>query len=470
MDPQPPIVTNYDKWMYYNDRLTAPDSFISFGFYYLISAALQRRVWIPPSDKPIYPNQFMNFVSPPGVGKGLVTTEVMRFLSHHRMENPTDRATIVTGDSHGNVKTVDRAVMEAEANINFMQARGEQRTGRAANGTIEKPLLIPIAADASSYEALVLAISKAWRMKRFVRFDPKLQRNVNDIYSHSSICFCLEEITSLFRKKAEDVVTFLQQTWDCGDYVKDTKTQGTDRIQKSCVSILGGTNPEAMSKIFRDGLLNMGYASRCIFIYESRDRKTSMFFPELNDVQKQYYEDLLVHIKKLTDLHGQVTLSQETIDWLEEWWRECQNKRPNIHEKLQHYYARKKVHVAKMALAVHFGESTEMTIGIPEFQRAIHLLENGAEKRMHHALMTTSENPYYKLGTRILAYIKESGPKSRKELLAKFWPDLPTQSPKDALDNTIEHYVITGKIVPVRDKKLGIELFDIVREKDNDDI
>ena len=38
--------------------MESPDLFIDWGFYSLISAALQRRVWLYPDSMAIYPNVF----------------------------------------------------------------------------------------------------------------------------------------------------------------------------------------------------------------------------------------------------------------------------------------------------------------------------------------------------------------------------------------------------------------------------
>jgi hypothetical protein len=461
-------LSNFDKWMAYTDSLTSPNSFIVFGFYHLISACLQRRVWCPPSHKPIWLNQFTNFVAPPGVGKGLVTTEVWKFLNHHKKADPSQKVTTVTSDRTGNIKSiqkdgvlaeVDRTLVEAAALADYNSAVSEEERGGQEKvfKSIERPLLFPVAAKAITYEALVSSISRALRRKNYIEYDPTLGRNLTKIYTHSSISFCLEEITSLFRKRADDTLGFLQEAWDCGDYKKDTKTQGTDRIKNCCVNLIGGTTPDNMRRMFRDQLLNDGYASRTIFIYEPKDRKTSVFFSELTDYQKQCEQDILAHIKNLSELYGQVELEDDARVYIEKWWIDCQTNRPNVNENLQDYYARKKVHVIKMWAAVHFAESLEMKMGLSSLLRAIKLLDQ-VEKRMHHALVQTVDNPYFKLGKKVLQYLEDDGKKTLKQLFARFWEDLSGPNPRDSLERVLEHYIIVGRINTVG------AYYDIIRE------
>lgn len=458
-------LTNFQKWRIYTSGLTSPNSFIDFGWYYLISSALQRRVWIPPSHKPVFPNQFMAYVANPGVGKGLVTSTIMTILKYHRLKDPNESATIINGNKTGDIAdAIDRTLIESAAAINYtMGGQYERRGSGNKSHDTERPTILPVAPDASSYEALVTSTAKALRLKRYIEFDPKVQRNITKLYTHSSICFCLEELSSMFRKRAEDVVYFLQQAYDCGDYAKDTKSQGCDRIQKCCVNIIGGTTPETMRKIFKDGLLNEGYASRTIHIFEGRDRKTQMFIPDLSELQKRAYDDILAHILILTDLYGQVQLEQQTVDWLEDWWHKQQEARLGISDKLMDYYARKKMHVMKMGMAIHFSESTDMKVPLSAFQRATEMLHS-IEDRMHLALVHNAENPLYRAGVKVVKFLTETNKScTQNELFAKFYEDLPGPDPKQSIEKILEYNMLMGRIIHNRIE--GKELYSVIRKE-----
>ena len=111
-------LTNFEKWRLYTDGLISPDNFIDFGWYFLISAALQRRVWTGPDHQRLYPNIYVIPVAEPGIGKGLVIKQVAELLKFHKLPDPKN---------NGHIKTlteVDRAAMEAVAEADYKQAQG----------------------------------------------------------------------------------------------------------------------------------------------------------------------------------------------------------------------------------------------------------------------------------------------------------------------------------------------------------
>ena len=63
----------------------SPDSFVNFGWYYVVAAALQRRVWYGSlTGDPLFPNPYIVFVADAGAGKGLVLGKCNELLKHHR--------------------------------------------------------------------------------------------------------------------------------------------------------------------------------------------------------------------------------------------------------------------------------------------------------------------------------------------------------------------------------------------------
>lgn len=436
-------LSNYEKWRIYTDGLTSPDSYVDFGFYYMIAACLQRRVWLPPSHMPVFPNLYIVFIGPPGVGKGLVIGNVGRMLKFHKRINPHESKKVVPPTDTTPDSVVDASLVETLAHVNYGSEEPRSRHNQAKDH--EKPLLFPIAADASTFEALVIAIASSLRHISHVKVDPITERKMQGIYSHSSICFTLSELSSLFRKKAEDVVRFLQITFDCEDYKKDTKTQGTDRIKNCCVSLLGAATQEFMVKLYKDDLANEGFASRTIFIYEPKDRKTAAFIPELNPLQLKCEKDLQDHILKLSTLYGQVSMPSDVRDFIEDWHRRAQIERPNLSDSLRYYYARKKIHLMKLSMAVHFAESTEMTVELSSVKKALSMLD-GVETKMHYALINNTTNPYYRTSFKVVDYLRVNGKRSKRELYAALYEFLGTNEPDKALENILDYCLISNKI------------------------
>ena len=447
-------MTNYEKWMKYMDGFSSPDCFIQFGFYYMINACLQRRVWCGPEHAPCYPNMYVILTGEPAVGKGLVIKQVASVIKHHKMDDPKEFGTKNLPNTPVNLDIMEKLQTEAISKEDYEnaikhEAGNNPEDKKHKDKLYEKPLKVPVAADATTYEALTRSMSRAYRRKPYSKYDDKLQKNIPASYGHSSLCFCLEEISSLFRKKTEDLVNFLLVAYDCGYYTYDTKTQGTDKIRKCCLNFFGGTTPNFMHRSFNDALINEGFSSRCFFIFAASNRIRPFWISELTEEQKQCYQDILEHTAKLTNLFGHVDFTPEANTFLEEWWNGFQTgNRPNTNVKLNPYYGRKKVHVLKMAMAIHFGESTEMTIGIDCVKKALEVLAE-QEKKMHYCLGLDRANPLANATDKVFKYIENLQGKTIgfKPLYAEFWTTLPGPDFQDNLKTILEHLKETGQIL-----------------------
>lgn len=426
-------LSNFNRWQSFMSGFISPQVFVDFGFYYLIGASLQRRVWYGPDHSPLYPNEYMVFVAEPGIGKGLVLKQVASILRHHKLK----KKILDSG-----IEGVQREVIEALAKADMTDAEKDEQRGDKSK--LDEPLLIPVAADATTYEALVAAMCRALRRKDYTYFDDKLQRKLTGVYTHSSLAFCLEELSSLLRRHADDVVQFLHVGFDCGDYKKDTKTQGTDKIQRMCINLLAGTTPSFMERTFSDGLLNEGMSSRSLFLYAAKNRSNKLIIPDLTEAQIQHRQDVIDHVEKLTHLYGRVTTTPEIESFLQDWWDQQQKERVNTNEKLKHYYARKNIHMRKLAMAIHFGESTSMELTLECHIKAIAVLSQ-IELVMHHALIHGVTNPLHRLGLKIADFLTVMDGATTREIYCKFFDELPSGSLKQ-LDDLLTHLIIMNKI------------------------
>lgn len=412
-------MTNFEKWKSITEGLPSPDNFVEWGWYSLIASALQRRVWLGPSHLPCYPNLYTILVAPPGVGKGLVIKQVAEMLKMHKLD-----LTSYNQDAAKDVQDKEMLAILAEKEVETAQK--SEINGMQSTKVPEKSLLIPVAANATTYEALVGAMASSYRRINYTAFSDKLQRDKMEIYGHSSLAFCLEEIASLFRKRTEDLVNFCLEAYDCGDYEYDTRTRGKDRIRRCCLNIFGGTTPDFMQSTFDDRLLNQGFSSRTHFIFANKNRKNVFWIPSLTKEQLEYKYQLSIHIKSLTKLYGNIKISTETEKFLIEWWDKEQNdttKRSNTSPKLVPYYARKNIHIMKLAIAIHFGESTDMFIGQEVFEQAIEV-SRLEEKSMHLALNLDGANPLFKTSKKIEQFLRTSGAKTLHEILTVFYSDV----------------------------------------------
>lgn len=421
-------MTNFERWNKYTESLPSPQSFVDWGFYYLISAALQRRVWCPPDWRRCYANMYVTFVGRAGIGKGQVIRSVSEILNYYLLSDVSRKVS----------DAQMQMVVDATATIDMKEAKeGDDK---------DPPKMIVVASDAVTYEALIQQMARCVRRVNYKQLNTVTGVEESKVASHSSLCFCLEELESLLREKTQSLRTFLIQAYDCGDkYEYRTKTQGMDRVKHICLNFLAATNPDFMQSTFDDRLLSSGYASRTFFIFATKNRKSVFFLPELTEEQKQHKLAIAEHVKKLYSLYGQIELEPETMAYLENWVAQVE-KDPTINKspKLEHFRSRLNIHVMKVAMAMHFGESLEMKISLDTFKKAIAFITTEMT-RMHLALTMNQKNPLAGVADKILAHLKltyNDGGKKFNELLAEFYGDVD----KGKLQEILETLELLSKI------------------------
>ena len=405
---------NLENWRFWMQDVISPDNYINWGFYGIIAASLQRRVWCGEDERPLFPNLYIVLVGEPGVGKGRTLSEVSKVLRYHKYVN-----------------------MDIMAKV------------KSTPGTedIIDPLLIPVGADATTYEALVKCMSLSVRRGYAPNpKDPTLKKS----YMHSSLAFCLEEISSLFRKKMESLANFLLVTYDCGDYTYDTVGRGEDCIRKCCLNMIAGTTHGFMKTVFGDELLTDGFASRTVFVCESHSRFRRIRPSTFTDEQYKAHQKILDHVKLLSQLYGQVTFTEEALLWLDKWWTNELQTRVNKSPKLIPYYARGDITMKKLAMVKHFMDDTSMTVGLEECLWARKELDK-VEIKMHSAVTLNNTNPLSKIATEIITFIELNGPQKQNDLLVQFWGDLPNPQ-LQSLESTVTYLIQSSQLV-VEDSK-----------------
>jgi len=393
-------MTNLERWKYYCSDLVSPDSFIEFGYYYIIASALQRRVWRGELlHSPLFPNQYIVFVAPPGVGKGEVSRQVDHVL---------------------------------RANRYMINGAPVSLDGKSFKGLIE------VAPKTVTFEALVRLMGQTARAVKL----PQGHKPAH--YSHCSISFVLDELSSLLRKNTDDTVGFLLQVYDCVHYESMTIGRPTDTIINSCLNLLAGTQPSHIRKIFGSGLLSEGLASRTFFLYEEKKRRIRKDPPKFDDDQKKELLHIIAHVAKLADVFGQVHYTPDAEAYFEMWWNKIQTTPINASPLLAGFRERENMAVVKLAMAVHFGEKLDFVITLDEFIKATQLLEM-AEKNMHMALNLEGRNVVAQVSKDIVRHLINCGPTMPRELLIHFYDDLPYPA-TESLNKILEELKTMGKI------------------------
>ena len=404
--------------------VVSPDSFIDCSLYYAIACSLQRRVWIGPKHMPIFPNQYVIMVGEPGVGKGLMIRPVNELLRHHLYNN--------------------KKALEPQAEPELAAAGTHMDDVRELMATLTQQIqpkkekdiqyLIPVAPNRLTYEALVEHLQKSFRFIGYKDTNAAGEL-VTKRYTYHSLCFCLSELGSLLDSQTKTTVDFLIDVYDCVDYEYKTKHCGTNTVPKSCMSFYAGTTPQFMQESFDDKLIGQGFAARVLFIYETMPRFHRFSIPERNELQCQYWIDVLARVKTLSQLYGAMTYTPEALEFMTYFFEHVHPiKRTNTHPKLGPYYERKKLHTIKMAMAMHFCDNDDMTLTKTTCEAALNYLYN-IEKKMHLALNFGGKNFLSRVAKDVEKFIeKENRPLQFVDIWKEFINDVRENELREVLD------------------------------------
>ena len=330
-------MTNHEHWNTLTASLESPQVYLDFSFYFAISAALERRVHFGEGTYMLFPNIYTLLIGPAGVGKGtaLRAANVLLRAAHRE-------------DAQGN--TMARRVGHQMVNI---------------------PLYFKLP-DSVTFEKLVNEFCEPYVTKTIDH-----PSGVGK-YSYSAAYFCLEELASLFRReKSEDVARFLLNLYDNEPFEYATKKNGQSLLHNSCLNLLAGTTLEFIRSSEKSGMLGEGLFSRMFIVHAEEPRHVRYDYGTMTAAQAESLLQLQKHVALLSQLSGRIIETPDVMEYMEAWWQ-LEAKRLSIYraDKLGDYFSRRKIHVKKLAAAIHFAESFDLTIPLATWIKAIELVRS----------------------------------------------------------------------------------------------
>lgn len=409
---------------------------MDWSWRFVVSAALERRVWIGYNEMQLFSNDYIILVGRAGLGKGVAITPALDLLRYWKRKDKFSDNTKLKEQEIIVKEEMEKVNDEIATTNGFKMVKGGEKF---------EPPLFPFGADSTTFEKLVQHMGRSFRRINYNKEMPDGTTKM-DIYGHCSMYFCLPELGSLFRKKTEDTVTFLQALYDCPrDHIYTTIGRGDDRVRMGCLNFLAGVTPEFLEMAFNERVMSQGFSSRTKFIYANKNRKNVILPEPLNEEQLGFKKELLEHVRKLSYLYGQAKIDKTTESFIKEWWDKVENNRmlrANTSPKMEHYYARKGVHLLKTAMQEHFGESLDFNVPLKCFENAIEILDK-EERNMHLALTFEGKNPIGRLTDKVHAYISLK-PRTLVDLLMEFWKDCPNG--KQSMEDILAYLINSNKI------------------------
>lgn len=325
-----------------------------------LSAAVQRKVWLPWGHHDLYPNLYVCLVAPPGGRKGTAMKIGKRML-----------------DKIG----------------------------------------IPMAADCITREALIQELQSAMVIEK------DDQGNIIETKSHASLSVFSEEFAVFIGDSNPNMVITLTDLFDCPSTWKyATKNKGRNDLTNVYVNLIGAITPSLLQSKLTSDAVGGGLISRIIFVCAKGKRKP-IALPFLTREEITLGETLIEDLDHINKLEGPFRMSKEAYQQYATWYVDPNFTRAVPSDKFVGYNERRSIHLRKIAMLLSISNSDDLIIRTSHLIRAMSILE-AAEAMMPMAFHGIGKANNSDVTADIANYIKLKGTVTGTELTSRFIRDV----------------------------------------------
>lgn len=189
--------------------------------------------------------------------------------------------------------------------------------------------------------------------------------------NQSALAVYSGELADLIDPSGIKMVSLLTSLYNCPpSWRYSTKGAGKDEVINPYVTLLAATTPAYISDTFSESVIEHGFTSRVVFIYEERERFQNPYPAEPpQELVKALAEDL-IHISQLK---GEFHWNDSARAEYERFYRDLYEHPPGDH-RVEGYHWRKKIHVLKIAMLCSMAEKDERVITEKDIKAAVDIL------------------------------------------------------------------------------------------------
>jgi hypothetical protein len=235
-----------------------------------------------------------------------------------------------------------------------------------------------------------------------VRMDKASETPSKKYIKDGSIFIVADELSDLFGTASYlgDLVSGLTSMYTGARYDFTTRNKGVLSVVNPAPSILAGTTPEHFGKIFPELIKSSGFLGRTILVTGRRERRHAK--PEVqHELEEALVEDLLA----ISDLYGEISLTEDAEEWFENWYNDLPDEPDH---GLPAFHERKHDHLLKLALVLSVSDNDEMKIYARHLKAALIILdivEDGIDSAVRY-VGATGESV---LGEKVLRFLRTRG-------------------------------------------------------------
>ena len=220
-----------------------------------IAGALEQKVWVHTNGSPLYPNLYVIFVAPPGVGKSAILNSVRRFW----------------------LKLPDHKI---------------------AASSVSKASLIDELADAQ--RILINPGAKALTVE------------------FHSLKVLASELTVFIPEFATEFMSVMTNIYDTEPFSERKRTAKLKiEIPKPQINFVAGTTPSSLVQLLPEGAWDQGFLSRTMLVYDADIKVQSLFGQQTQD--KETHKALESDILEIGNLYGEIKFTPEAAEFIDAW-------------------------------------------------------------------------------------------------------------------------------------------------------
>jgi hypothetical protein len=194
-------------------------------------------------------------------------------------------------------------------------------------------------------------------------------------YAYASLTISSSEFGVLMPAYDHAFMSVLTDLYDCpGRWEEQIRSRSLEEqppILNSSLNIFAGTQPGYLASLLPDIAWSQGFMSRFIIVYAGNQPKIKLFASHQRD--EKLRATMRRELKSLGNIYGEIKWSDEAGAALAAWYDAEMPPKPE-HIRLQHYSARRLLHICKLSMIFALDRNSELIVELEDYQRALDLL------------------------------------------------------------------------------------------------
>lgn len=360
-----------------------------------LSAAVQRKVWLPFGDNAFYPNIYVMLVGDAGNGKTWAMKKGVRVMKELNLP------------ISGSIETAPGMWRYMGGTVNSM----DPAKSIPAPENVKHPVKWP---------------------------DGKLRDT-------HCITIVANEFINFISYDQEGWVNSLNDIYDEDNYHYRTKGSGEDTLLGPYICLLGALTTDVAADLQKTRIISTGLARRTIFQYGQRMFDKPVAIIQFSPEQLAAKAWCVDYLKQLNDpkVAGEFQWGPGTKEWFIAWYGPELAQVPTRHPTVRSWYASKSTQLLKLAMLISLSQSFNLTMEIDHLELALAYLSS-VEVDLPKIFGAVGRNEMAGIAVKIMEFVEYlPDPITEQKLRNQFYGSCKT---RDEYDGCITYLKESGQL------------------------